>query len=157
VILKENPKQTHVRRPALFYQRIARLNSVVWASDAIDTAQLLGRSTLAATHCGTVGWESLAVGRSFVYFGDPWYAGLPGATKWSEGLKLAELASRRVVREDLDAAANELLSKAADGLIYMRQAVLLPDGIDRASAAAITSRSLVTISRAADEASGEGN
>jgi hypothetical protein len=155
VILKENPKQTHVRRPALFYRRIAQLKSVVWAGDTADTAQLLGKSALAATHCGTIGWESLAVGRAFVYFGDPWFAGLPGAIKWSDGLDLAEVATLRVSRDELDAAANELLSTAADGLIYARHSVLLPDGMDRATIAAITSRSLVAISTAVDQTHGQ--
>lgn len=157
LLLKENPKQLHVRRNAAFYMRIARLGCVRWAPDSMSSAELLDRCRLPATLIGTVGWEALQKGRNCLYMGEAWYAGLPGTIAWHPGLDLSEIPLHMVDPQSLHAEVNRRLTAAADGLVVARYAALLPPEMDRETAARITARSLIRICAAADQSMEGGN
>jgi hypothetical protein len=154
IFVKENPAQGFVRRGEAFYRLIAALPNVFWVPDETSSAMLVERAALVASLCGTVGYESLLVGKPCLYFGDPWYAGLPGAVRFRAGIDLAALAKTRVDKSELDAAVNALVSAAADGIAMRRFTALVPDAGESEAMTRLTARSLARISRAARAAFG---
>jgi len=150
VLLKENPKQTFLRRSPAFFKRIESLARVYWVDDATPTEDLRRRSAVSATITGTVGWESLCGGRACVYFGEPWYATMPGAVRFIVDIDLVEVSNIVVHKCDLDAALKEFLSQAADGLAAARYAGQLPEDLNQVMAADLTAQSLLKITHAVD-------
>lgn len=151
ILIKENPQQLFMCRGQAFHARIAALKNVYFVPDDTSTVLLLERSALVATISGTVGYESLRLGRSVLYFGDPWYASLPGAldfTAFAESIESA--AQQSVARSDLDASVNHLVSHAFDGVVAPRFCALLGRDAIWSDWASITAKSLVEISRSVD-------
>lgn len=151
IVVKENPAQGFVRRGEAFHRLIESLPNVWWAADDTPSALLVERSALVASLCGTAGYEALLAGKPCVYFGEPWYATLPGATRFRPGIDLEALARIRVDKASLDAAVNALLSSAADGIATRRFTALVPDVGESEAMSRLTARSLAQISRAARE------
>lgn len=128
LVLKENPLQTWQNRGEPFHRRLAALPNIRFASPAWTSAALIDRARVVATITGTASYEALLKGRACLYFGDAWFAGLPGATLFTPGIDLEALSRRRVTRQELDAAMNAMLSRAADGLAHPRYALI--HGVD---------------------------
>lgn len=149
VRVKENPRQMFTRRGEVFFQRFQSLSRVHWVADNTPSHELTEKAQLVASLSGTAGYEALCAGKSCIYFGQPWYAGLPGATRFVPGVDLALLAGQRVERAALDAAVNRLVSDAADGIVQRRSVALLPDTGTRPAMTRQTALSLAAISRAA--------
>lgn len=149
ILVKENPAQGFVRRGEAFHRLIEALPNVWWVADDTPSAMLVEQAALVASLCGTVGYESLLSGKPCLYFGHPWYAGLPGAIRFEPGLDLAALSQTRVDRSALDLAVNALVSAAADGIATRRFTALVPDQGESEAMTRLTARSLASISRAA--------
>lgn len=149
LVVKENPVQGFARRGEAFARTLDGLPGLVWVDPATPGAALLERAALVATLCGSVGYEALLRGKACLYFGDPWYAGLPGAHRHSADLDLQQLAQGSVDRQALDAAMNARLSAAADGIAYRRYSALLPAEGESEAMLRRTARSLAAISQAA--------
>ncbi|MFT3755251.1 MAG: hypothetical protein QM769_04790 [Pseudoxanthomonas sp.] len=145
IVLKENPKQTWMHRGPPFVERLKELPSVRFADEAMPSRELIAHSRLVATITGTAGYESLLAGKPCLYFGEPWYAGLPGVIGFEPGLDLVELSAGRVARDALDAAVNARLSGLADGLAHPRFAGAYMASHDIADLYAQTARSMVAI------------
>ena len=154
ILVKENPAQGFVRRGEAFHRLIEALPNVWWVADDTPSAMLVERAALVASLCGTVGYECLLSGKPCLYFGHPWYAGLPGAMRFAPGLDLAALSRTRVDRAALDLAVNTLVSAAADGIATRRFTALVPDAGESEAMTRLTARSLARISRAARAAFG---
>ncbi len=120
IALKENPKQTWMHRGEAFDARLAELPRVRWVEDRMPSAGLIAQARVVATITGTAGYEALRAGKPCVYFGRPWYAGLPGAIRFEPGLDLEEISHRQVPRAALDEAVNLYLGGLADGLAHPR-------------------------------------
>ena len=120
IALKENPKQTWMHRGPPFAARLAALPRVQFVDEGIASSELIAHARLVATITGTAGYEALRAGKPCLYFGQAWYAGLPGAVCFEPGLDLAALSTRHVPRPALDAAVNEFLGGLADGLAHPR-------------------------------------
>ncbi len=154
ILLKENPAQGYIRRGDAFHRSIEMLSNVAWVPDDTSSSLMVERAVLVASLCGTVGYEALLAGKPCLYFGDPWYAGLPGATRFKPGLDLAALASTPVDRSLLDRAVDALVSAAADGIATRRFTALLPGVGESEAMTRLTARSLARISHAARTAVG---
>jgi len=149
VRVKENPKQRFMRRGEIFFRRFNAIPKAYWVADETPSAALLAQARVVASLCGTVGYEALRSGKSCVYFGLAWYAGLPGTVRFDPGVDLAAAAALTVDRAALDQAVNRLLSNAADGLVQRRFIALLDPATDPESTIRTTAASLAAISRAA--------
>ena len=88
---------------------------------------------------GFPGQSSLAALRA-------WYAGLPGAIRFFDGIDLAEISTQSVAKQDLDTAVNTLLSGMADGLIHPRYAGIFKDSHSIAALYRQAARSMSIIS-----------
>ncbi len=125
--LKENPVQTYLHRGLPFLERLRNLDRVCFVRPDMSSQKLLARSRLVATITGTVGYESLLEGKACIHFGRAWYAGLPGAIEFFEGIDLAEVSARAVLKQELDNAFNDMLSGLADGLVHPRFSAIYQD------------------------------
>ncbi len=126
LLLKENPKQSFQHRGEPFDARLAALPNVRFAEPALASDLLLARARLVASITGTAGYEALLLGKPCLYFGEAWYASLPGAVQFKAGLDLVALSTRRIASATLDAAVNHLLGGLADGLAHPRFAGVHP-------------------------------
>lgn len=149
ILVKENPAQSFVRRGEAFHRLIESLPDVWWVPDDTPSTVLVARAVLVASLCGTVGYEALLAGKPCLFFGHPWYEGLPGAFRFEPGIDLEEVARCRVDKAALDAAVNAMVGAAADGIVTRRFTALVPDGGESEAMTRLTARSLVRISRAA--------
>ncbi len=146
IALKENPKQTWLHRGPPFVERLKELPHVHFVDDAMPSHELIDRAVLVATITGTAGYEALLAGKPCLYFGEPWYGDLLGATRFDPALDLVKLSTLRVPREALDEAVNALLSGLADGLAIPRLAGTFEASCDIAELYMQMARSMALIS-----------
>lgn len=126
ILLKENPKQSFQHRGEPFDARIAGLANVHFVETSVPSKRLMERARLVATITGTAGYEALLMGHACLYFGEAWFAGLPGAVAFYPGINLLALSQQRVQADELDRAVNVLLGGLADGLAHPRFAGVHP-------------------------------
>ncbi|MCU0755179.1 MAG: hypothetical protein MUE46_08665 [Xanthomonadales bacterium] len=148
LLVKENPKQMFLKRSWAFFERSRLLQRMDFVPDNANSAALVEGAAVVASLCGTVIYEAMLQGKCGVYFGEPWYAGLPGAIRWSEDVDLEAVASQRVDRTLLDQAVNRWLSACPDGIVAPRFDALLPDRGNWQSRATVTAASLRQLSDA---------
>ena len=146
LVLKENPIQTHQNRGEPFDWRVSGLEHVRFVDDAYSSSELIDQARLVATITGTASYESMLAGNACLYFGEAWFAGLPGATLFTPDLDLEALSRVKVTREALDKAMNTMLSGLADGLAHPRYAIIHGVTHDVPTLYREAARSMVTIS-----------
>jgi hypothetical protein len=116
IFVKENPKQQHQMREPLFFNRLNRIDDVVFVPSYTNTHECLERAKFAATITGTVGWEAIRQGKSVVCFGNPWYQSLPGVIKYHSKLTFKEIDSAVIDHDELQRKTGELVSRMHDGV-----------------------------------------
>ena len=124
IVLKENPIQTFQNRGEPFDQRLSELANVCFVHESYPSSTLIEHARLVATITGTASYEALLKGKPSLYFGDAWFAGLPGATLFAPDIDMELLSRMHVPREALDSAMNKMLSGLADGLAHPRYAII---------------------------------
>jgi Capsule polysaccharide biosynthesis protein len=148
--IKENPKQTYLHRGTAYFKRLATLENIVQVAFDASSAELIKHAAVIATITGTAGYESAIAGKVCVYFGLPWYAGLPGTFAFDENIDLVAIAKLSVSKSALDEGMNQLMSELADGLIFPRFTGIYEHTHDMRAVAQTTAASLRTISDAAE-------
>lgn len=148
LLVKENPKQMFLKRSRAFFERCQLLDRMDFVPDDANSADLVRRAAVVASLCGTVVYEAMLQGKCGIYFGEPWYAGLSGAVRWTEAIDLQAVAACRVDRAVLDREVNQWLSRCADGIVAPRFDALLPDRGNWQSRAELTAASLRQLSDA---------
>ena len=120
--IKENPMQTWQHRGVPYHLRLRDLDRVKFIHSSTPSLALINAACLVATITGTAGYEALLAGKPCVYFGNPWYKGLPGTVQFVEGIDLSLCATTEIEQDALDQGVNALFSGMADGLIHPRYA-----------------------------------
>lgn len=118
LILKENPKQRSAWRSGYFFERLQALENVVVSE--LPSSRLIADSRIVATICGSAGYEAVLGAVPCVCFGDAWYEGIHGVFQYSEDLDLEEIGRFRIDRSQLDASANEVVSRFFPGVVFSR-------------------------------------
>ena len=83
IIIKEHPSQFYHKdhgsrgRSPLFYKLIKNISNVELVDTNENTIKLILNSVFIATITGTVALESSLLGKKTLFFGNPWYRGLP--------------------------------------------------------------------------------
>lgn len=116
IFVKENPKQQHQMRDPLFFNRLNRIQNVVFVPSYTDTHECLTKSKFSATITGTVGWESIRQGKSVVCFGNPWYKSLPGVIQYHVNLTFDDINNNIINHDELQCRAGELVSRMHNGV-----------------------------------------
>lgn len=151
ILLKENPIQTFQNRGQPFRERLKALPNVRFVRGGTPSEDLIARSRLVATITGTAGYEALLSGKPCIYFGEAWFAGLPGATPFSTELDLERLSALRISKLELDEAVDVMLGALADGLAHPRYACIHSKTHDVVTLYAEAARSMVAISESYDD------
>ena len=118
LVLKENPKQTFFYRSPEFHARIEANPRIQWAAPTEDSLALIERCQFVATITGTAGYEAIVRGKPVVHFGDAWYASVSGAFDFASMPRPEQVAAFTIERSQLRRDLENLLSHAADGVIY---------------------------------------
>ena len=150
VMVKENPKQEYMFRDAVFFRRLNSIAHVKVLPDDTSTTDAIANARIVASLSGTSCYEAIQAGKPGIYFGNPWYKGLPGAVCFSDDLDLNVLSKMRIDHGAMSLMINEKMSRAADGLFYSLHAASLHKSTDWQEMMRTTADSLVKISRAAE-------
>lgn len=100
IYIKEHPwvfdysKPKGIIRQKQFYKGLIALNNVKILDYTINVSELIDKIDLMVTLTGTIGWEAFLKKIPVLYYGYPWYAGLPCTKKYSININLEELISQ---------------------------------------------------------------
>ncbi len=117
IFVKENPKQGSFARGPLFFHRLSRIKSVTFVPSFADTRELAKKSIFVATVTGTVGWESLCLGKSVLVFGNAWYKKFPGVSEFSKNISIQEIIANVPEKNQLSNTFDQLIKSSHDGVI----------------------------------------
>lgn len=148
ICVKENPVQQHMYRDLPFFLRANQWPEVKFIDSSTKSEYLVKKSQVVATVTGTVGYESLLLGKPSIYFGDAWYGGLPNTYRFDFSLNLEEISCQKIDPNKLEKAINQKLVEAADGVIYPSFRKLLDPDVNWQSLMRTTAKSLTRISDA---------
>lgn len=125
IVVKEHPFQFYNSdkgsrgRSPLFYKLIKNIENVDLIQTSENTVRLILNSLFVATITGTVALEASILGKNSLYFGNPWFKGLPNTYSIKEEPSFELLAS--YVKYDSDHISNFLINifKKHSVLAYM--------------------------------------
>lgn len=127
VYVKENPKQGHEQRGIEFYRRISTFSNVVYISKDVDTYWLMENCRFVATITGTAGWESITGGKPCIFFGLAWYASIPGAVAYKDGLSVEGVLSTPINQKKQSLAFESLYKKTRIGIVDRGYRFIYPE------------------------------
>lgn len=90
IYIKEHPwvfnfsKPTGIIRGKQFYNDLVNLKNVKILDYKLDLSKLIYKLDLMVTLTGTIGWEAALLKIPVLYYGYPWYSGLPGTRRCDE-------------------------------------------------------------------------
>ena len=73
ILVKENPKQTHMQRSKNFFRRLLKNHNVKFVSTSLSAEILIGNSSGIATITGTTAIEAIFSNKYSLVFGNPWF------------------------------------------------------------------------------------
>lgn len=127
VYVKENPKQGYEQRGIEFYRRMATYSNVVYISKDVDTYWLMENCSFVATITGTAGWESITGGKPCLFFGLAWYASIPGAVRYKDGITVEDVLTTPIDREKQILTFEYLYKKTRVGLVDRGYRYIYPE------------------------------
>lgn len=127
VYVKENPKQGHEQRGIEFYRRISTYSNVLYISKDVDTYWLMENCRFVATITGTAGWESITGGKPCLFFGLAWYASIPGAVAYKDGLKVEDVLSTPIDQKKQSLAFASLYKMTRIGIVDRGYRLIYPE------------------------------
>ena len=117
IFVKENPKQGSYARGPLFFHRLSRIPSVVFVPSFANTRELTEKSLFVATATGTVGWESICLGKSVLVFGYAWYRNFPGVSEFRKGISFDDIRRNRPKIEEIESCYSQLMELSHEGVV----------------------------------------
>ncbi len=117
IFVKENPKQGSYARGPLFFHRLSRIPSVVFVPSFANTRELTEKSLFVAVTTGTVGWESICLGKSVLVFGYAWYRKFSGVSEFRQGISYHDIISNKPKKEELESHFSQLMELSHEGVV----------------------------------------
>lgn len=102
LVVKEHSSQLspalrgHLGRSKLFYELLSLVEGIQFAGEGVDLRELASNSQCVFTMTGTVAIESVFRGIPVVYFGRPWWEGLPGTARFDSLSRFSDVEGIRV-------------------------------------------------------------
>ncbi len=100
VYIKEHPwvfdysKPKGIIRQKHFYEGLINLKNVKFLDYTADVSKLIDKIDLMVTLTGTIGWEAFLKKIPVLYYGYPWYAGLPGTRKYFSDFNVGKVIAK---------------------------------------------------------------
>lgn len=120
ILVKENPKQGHFQRDALFYKRLANIPRTYLAESDFPSISIIEKCQLVTTITGTAGWEAIKGGKKCLVFGQAWYSNLMNCLKYSPNLTQETLQNhldQKVEFTEFYQSFDQLTAKMGVGII----------------------------------------
>jgi len=103
IYVKEHPSQFYshsafgyLGRSVYFYQVLSAIKGVKLVSIDSDSLSLINNSVFVATITGTVAVEAAALGKKVIFFGNPWYKGMPNSFYWDPHREYYDFLNKKV-------------------------------------------------------------
>jgi hypothetical protein len=93
-------KRGFAGRTPLFYDLVESMPNTVFAKTTSALSSIVGRAECVVTLTGTIALEAVLRGVPVGYFGTPWWEGLPGTTRITDGVKFEDLVGVALPGED---------------------------------------------------------
>jgi hypothetical protein len=93
-------KRGFAGRTPLFYDLVKSFPNTVFAKTTVALSSIVGGAECVVTLTGTIAVEAVLRGVPVGYFGTPWWEGLPGTTRITEGIKYEDLVRVALPSED---------------------------------------------------------
>lgn len=113
ILVKENPKQNAFKRPVNFYEKLCNIPGVILVPVQHDSIDLIKKSLAVATITGTVGWESINLGKPVLTYGTCWFRELPGVYKYDEVQRFENILSNPSTKADVKNRTIDFLSSCS--------------------------------------------
>ena len=124
LVVKEHASQVsksrsgYLGRSKDFYRLVGSLPNTKIVGVDWPLKERLGQATVCFTMTGSIGVEAALAGVPVVYFGNPWWSGMPGSTRFERDAPLPEASTDPDERRELaDAAKDFLLSLVGERAI----------------------------------------
>ena len=119
IYAKENLHQSEYMRGQGFFDRLQQIKNLVMVPGEYSSKMLIEKSQWTATITGTVGWESIRLGKKVLVFGQPWYLSLPGMIPYTPTLTFEAIEQMPFppTGEVLEQAIKTLLRKTGKGTV----------------------------------------
>lgn len=117
IYAKENPKQGPEQRGREFYRRLMSIENVDYIAKDVDTYWLMENCRFVATITGTAGWESITGGKPCLFFGLAWFACIPGAVKYRNGITVEDIVNVSINSEEQMYQFSKLNNKMRNGVV----------------------------------------
>ena len=120
IIVKENPRQTFYQRGEFFFKRLKFFKNVYFANKFFNSNELIKKTDITATVCGTPGWEAIKNGKKTLLFGKSWFSGIHGCLKIGDHTTDEEI--KKFIEQEFDKSTfdkdfNNLMGQSYKGLI----------------------------------------
>ena len=106
LFVKEHPSQffsNHAKgymgRSQYFYDALKKISGVYLVSNKLNSLVIIKNSLLVASTTGIVLVEASILGKKAIYFGKPWFKGLPNTFKWTEKINYSNIITRKTDRK----------------------------------------------------------
>lgn len=127
-----------------FYDFVESLPSTHFVSTTLRLSDLVLGAECVFTLTGTIAVEAVLRGIPVVYFGHPWWAGLPGTLKFSDVEDFSEVVKAKMPSPEeafshlLNSVLHEMIPGAPFGSAEIVEAGFLPQGFEQAVVSSIT-------------------
>ena len=127
IIVKENPKQTHLMRDYWFFKRLEAIPNTYYAAGIVDTNLLIDKSLFTSTLLGSTAWESVCRLKPSLVFGHAWYTPVPGIFSIDDGPNYDEIVNCKFTLADVNRVRLALSRKLIPGTTDPGMALSLPE------------------------------
>ena len=91
LLIKEHPSQfftSHAKgylgRSQYFYDTLNAISGIYFVSESLNSIEITKNSLFVASITGTISLEAVYLKKNAIYFGKPWYEGLPNTFMWKK-------------------------------------------------------------------------
>lgn len=124
IVVKEHYSQIsgalrgHLGRSRRTYPLVASLPNTYIARTDLEMIPLVRSAECVVTLTGTIGIEAPYLGTRVIYFGEPWWAGIPGTVRFRDLATWSDIEQVKIPsnHDHLEAVANTIASRMTYGL-----------------------------------------
>ncbi|MCB1460813.1 MAG: hypothetical protein KDJ48_16405, partial [Nitratireductor sp.] len=127
LIIKENPKQTGLRRSPLFWRIMTQLPNVSFVEERANSLHLIKQAMMTATITGTAGWEALRFGKPALALGNVFWRSLPGAFHIDNHPQWSDIENFRFDRNAFQRGVDEMSRFTYPGVVDLAYSVMVDD------------------------------
>ena len=104
LFVKEHPSQMltvygPLGRSRYFYDSLNKISGIYFVSGSLNSIEVTKHSLFVASITGVICLEASYLGKKGIYFGKPWYRGLPNTFKWKQTLNFSKVLRSKIINK----------------------------------------------------------